>query len=344
MPRTTSPALSLPAVVRLLPLCAWLAATTANAAPVVDLGPANGYSAFIFGNVAAINDVEGRMAVGGNLQGNGFSLGYRLPSGSTGPALVVAGNAQLGNGRIYGTAPVGVADTTAGAGPNPSWDPGLQHYGNGYGLVGGSTAGSASYLDLRQGSAGIDFNAARQQLTSLSQQLASATPTGQAQRPWWDIHLQGSGAAVDVFTLTLDGAAGGSSSLPSLLLDGVDPDAWAVINILDDGVVNLTAGYDNLKTLQERQGRVLFNLPNASAVNVGFVWGSILAPNAEFRGHGHVEGTVIGASIRDAFEIGWEPPVPNTPPAGVPTPGSLALAGLGLGVLAWAQRRRRQPG
>ena len=326
-------------------------AQAAAAAPVIDLGVAAQYSAFIFGDVKAANDVEGRMAVGGSLTASGLSLGYRAPAGSSGPALVVGGDVRLTNGRLYAPAPDSVKDSSAGEGNLPPWDPGLQHYGNSYGVFGGQNKGSSSYLDLRAEpkiSSVVDFKSAQTRLTALSGSLAALGSTGTVAQPWSDISLIGSGkaGAVEVFDILLGSRhkQGQSWVLPSLQLSHVATDAWVVINILNEGDVQLTGAFTGFKPLQEAQGKVLFNLAHANKVKLGWVDGSVLAPKADLYGQGHVEGTVIGASISQAFEIGWEPHTPTPRPQDgnqVPEPQAGWLAGLAMAAAALALRRRR---
>lgn len=336
---------------------AWAAGLTglslapdAIAAPVIDLGVAAQYSAFIFGDVKAANDVEGRLAVGGSLTANGLSVGYRAPAGSTGPALVVGGDVKLTNGRIYSAAPGSVKDSSAGEGNLVPWDPALAHYGNSYGVFGGQNKGSSGYLDLRPEpkiSGVVDFKAAQTQLTALSGSLATLASTGTVAQPWSDISLSGSGkaGAVEVFDILLGNKnkLGGSWVMPSLTLSNVAADAWVVINILNEGDVQLTGGFSGFKPVQEAQGKVLFNLARANRVKLGWVDGSVLAPKAELYGQGHVEGTVIGASISQAFEIGWEPHTPTPKPHDhqVPEPQAAWLAGLALAAAALVSRRRK---
>ncbi len=322
------------------------------AAPVIDLGVAAQYSAFIFGDVKAANDVEGRLAVGGSLTANGLSVGYRAPVGSTGPALVVGGDVRFTNGRIYSPAPSSVTDSSAGEGNLVPWDPGLLNYGNSYGVFGGQNQGSSSYLDLRAEpkiSGVVDFKAAQTQLTALSGSLAALGSTGTVTQPWSDISLSGTGkaGAVEVFDILLGSKnrQGQSWVLPSLSLSNVATDAWVVINILNEGDVQLTGAFSGFKPVQEAQGKVLFNLSKASRVKLGWVDGSVLAPKAELYGQGHVEGTVIGASISQAFEIGWEPYTPTPKPQDgnkVPEPSMAWLAGLALAASAAAARRRHK--
>lgn len=319
-------------------------ASSAHAAPVIDLGAAAGYSAFIFGDVKAANDIEGRLAVGGNLSANGASFGYRAPNSDV-PAIVVGGDIKLSNGRIYSAAPASVADTTAGAGNQPVWDPTLKHYGQGYAVYGGSKTGSSSYLNLthvEKVSTVVDFAAAQTQLTKLSTELGQTDATGSTVRQWSELVLTGSGKddATEIFNLTLDKAANAKSFvLPSLKLKNVDADAWVVVNILNAGDVELSGGFTGFKDIQESFGRVIFNLPNATSVKLGWVDGSVLAPKADLKGQGHVEGTVIGKSISQAFEIGWEPPVPNKTNK-VPEPASLALVLAGLLGAGFTARRK----
>ncbi|MFX7992861.1 collagen-binding domain-containing protein, partial [Acinetobacter baumannii] len=59
----------------------------AMAVPTIDFGVANGYSGFFVGDVSGAADVEGRLAVGGNLT-RGFDVGYRNPYNAAGPTLV----------------------------------------------------------------------------------------------------------------------------------------------------------------------------------------------------------------------------------------------------------------
>ncbi len=323
-----------------------------NAAPVIDLGVAAQYSAFVFGDVKAANDVEGRLAVGGSLTANGLSVGYRAPAGTSGPALVVGGDVRFTNGRIYSPAPASVKDSSAGEGNLVPWDPGLAHYGDSYGVFGGQNKGSSAYLDLRAEpkiSGVVDFKAAQTQLTALSGSLAALGSTGTVAQPWTDISLSGSGkaGAVEVFDIRLGSKnkLGASWVMPSLQLNNVAADAWVVINILNEGEVQLTGAFSGFKPIQEAQGKVLFNLAHASKVKLGWVDGSVLAPMAELYGQGHVEGTVIGASISQAFEIGWEPYTPTPKPqdgSKLPEPQIGWLAGLGLAAAALVSRRRKK--
>jgi len=315
-------------------LTACLSSASAMAAPVLSLGAAQGYSGFFFGDVKAQNDVEGRLAVGGNFSGNG-SIGYRNPYGSSAPSLVVGGNAHFNsNGGIF-NGPKTPADTNATVGP-------ITGYAKapGYGVYGGSLSGATAGMDLRQQSGVIDFAQAQAQLGSLSLELGKQLGTGKVEAPWSDTRLTGSGKSgvIEFFDLIAKPRWDGRLAIGTLELRDVAADSWAVINVRNSGAIAFTGGFEGL--FDDLGGRVLFNFADASEISINtFVWGSILAPKADFRGQGHVEGTVIGQSVSQAFELGHEPFLP--PGNAVPEPHSLALLLASLVALGWASRRRQ---
>ncbi|MCU7373282.1 choice-of-anchor A family protein [Paucibacter sp. O1-1] len=314
-------------------LMAGLMVQAAQALPVIDFGVAQGYSGFFFGDVKAQNDVEGRLAVGGNFTGNG-SIGYRTPHGSTGPSLVVGGNAHFNaNGGIF-NGPKTPVDTNATVGPITEYEK-----APGYGVYGGTLSGQTQGMDLRQQAGVIDFAQAKNQLGALAGQLGQQAATGTVAAPWSDTTLTGSGRSgvVEVFDLNAKLNWEGKQSIGTLELGNVAADSWVVINVRNAGDVSFTGAF--LGLFDDLRGRVLFNFENASNIAVNtFIEGSILAPNANFLGQGHVEGTVIGQSVSQAFEIGHEPFIPTSP---VPEPESYALMLAGLAAMGFIARRRR---
>ncbi|MFC0168309.1 choice-of-anchor A family protein [Pseudoduganella danionis] len=321
---------------RVLPLVLSIAAigTAQAAVPSFDLGAASNYSAYIYGNVSKVTDIEGRLAVGGDFTASGTSIGYRAPYGSTGPSLVVGGNVSLSGGDIYAP-PKSKVDTTVGYGPITSYTKAL----NGKGVYGGTNT-SSKYHNLTQKdiSKVTDFAATKTSLTALSNTLSKQASNGTSVKfANGGISLVGNGkSGVEVFNLD-------TNNLTNLTLSNVAKDAIVLINVTGTGTVTFGGGQDG--QLEALRNNVLFNLNGATGVQIStFTWGSILANNADLTGTGHLEGSIVAKSISSAVEVGWEPfkgyvaqPVPE------PETYAMMLAGLAL-VGGIARRRRQQQG
>jgi len=327
-------------------------ASAAQALPVLDLGPASQYSGFFFSNVNAASDVEGRLAVGGNLT-SGFDVGYRNPYGSTAPSLVVAGNVSMTSqwgkaGSVY-NGPTYNTDTNKTIGPSTASWIAANKLAAGNLVYGGSlTAADWQYAQASKNANYIDFAAAKTQLTGLSTQLASATQVGSWITGNGGVTLTGDGTSdIQIFNL-------GNTELKNISLSNIKAGAHIVINSTLSHVQfsgdlggNLGSSSDGLASFRDR---VLFNLSNASSVNVGtFLNGSVLAVNADVVGSGHLEGTLIANSLSKGangkLELGYEtfrpysPPLTSTSP--VPEPESYALMLAGLAAMSLIARRRK---
>lgn len=303
-------------------LCLTLALSFASAqAAVIDLGVARSYSGFIFGNATRVMDVEGRFAVGGNLDTSGFSFGYRTPYGFTGPSLVVGGDVKLGTGQIF-SGPNTNISTNDSTGPITEWEKQA-----GYGVFAGRNE-SLSVHDLRAGSV-LDFAAAKQHLQGVSSGLASEAQNGQVEYKWGGIYLTGDGQSdTQVFNLQ-------NGNVANLVLQNVKPGAQVVVNVRGN-LVEFRGGQDG--QLEALRDRVLFNLIDAQEVKIStFTWGSILATGANMVGTGHVEGSVIANGISAQVEIGYEP---WHSPSPVPEAETWAMLLAGLGLFAGLRRRR----
>jgi choice-of-anchor A domain-containing protein len=286
-----------------------------------DLGLAKGFSGFFYGNVTNVVDVEGRLAVGGNLNTTGFSIGYRTPYGFTGPSLVVGGDVNVGHGAIY-SGPLTNIDTNESIGPITSWEK-----PPGYGVFGGTNT-SPAYHDLRQQANAVDFNAARVQLTGLSNNLASQTANGTVEFKYSSVFLTGDNTSdTQIFNVN-------SNQLQNLVLTDVKAGAKVLVNVTGNyDTVSFSGGQTG--QWEDLRDRVIFNITNAREVNVNtFLWGSVLANNSNITGFGHLEGNVVANSMSTRLEIGYEP----SPP--IPEPETYAMMLAGLGVLAWVKRRK----
>ena len=316
---------------RILPLVLGVAAACSAqaAAPSFDLGLASGYSGYFYGNASNFTDVEGRLAVGGNLTTSGASIGYRTPFGVTAPSVVVGGNVKLSGGDIY-AAPLTNVNTNASIGPITEY---TKNY-NGYGVYGGANT-SSSYLNLSKANiAGYtDFSAAKTQLTGLSSTLNSQSSNGTVNFANGGIELVGNNTTgLQVFNVN-------TRNLSNLTLSNVKDGATVVINVTGSGDVVFGGGQDGL--LEKLRANVLFNLNDANVVKVNtFVWGSVLANDAVLSGAGHLEGSIVAKSIVSAVEIGYEPfkGYVATP---VPEPETYAMLLGGLALMGVVARRRR---
>ncbi|MBT9458872.1 MAG: choice-of-anchor A family protein [Burkholderiaceae bacterium] len=316
----------------------------AHALPLIDLGPAAGYSGFFFGNVNAASDVEGRLAVGGNLT-SGFDVGYRNAFGSTAPSLVVKGSVSLTGqwgaaGSIY-NGPNYNTNTNASIGPSTApWVPSNLNMGQ---IVYGTTLTAASwqYGTATQNASYLDFAGAKTQLSGLSSALAGQAQIGSWSASAGGVTLTGDGSSdVQIFNL-------GNTALSNITLNNVKAGAHVVINSsLTNVVFSGNLGGDQANSsdgLASHRDRVIYNLSNATSVNVGtFLNGSVLAVNANVIGSGHLEGTLIANSLsagpNGKLELGYEPFVPTTP---VPEPETYALMMAGLLTVAMVSRRRK---
>ncbi|MEC5161873.1 MULTISPECIES: choice-of-anchor A family protein [unclassified Janthinobacterium] len=304
--------------VRLIPAAAaaLFCAGAAGAAPLgIDLGPANGYSAFIFGQVgnsanSGFRDVEGRLAAGGDVFLSGFSVGQKSPAGA--PVLVAGGNLKIGTGNIAnGGAVYGNKLTTK------------QWFAPGTFVKG----------------APIDFAAAKTQLSTLSNSVAQLKSTG-------TVVIENSGYTLvgdknaDVNVFNID-----SSSLQNLTLDISSLKSTAHIIINDSATsIKLSGGYASFSAFGER---TLFNFSAATSASLTtYAWGSILAPLAQFSGSGHLEGSLVADSVmaigqgHSSVEIGALG-FKGVSVSAVPEPASYAMLLAGLGLMGLVLRRRK---
>lgn len=329
-------------------LLASLACGSALALPTLDFGLAKNYSGFFFGDVSGAADVEGRLAVGGNLT-RGFDIGYRNAYNSSEPTLVVKGNVSMNSewggktGSIY-NGPNYKTDTNASIGPSTApWVTGKTAMGQ---IVYG---GSLDAVSWQYGSASknanyLDFDAAKTQLSGLSSQWAGQAHNGSWLAKDGGLTLTGDGVSdVQVFNL------GNLGNIGNLSLKNVKAGAHIVINssasqVSFSGFLGGDKVNSNDAPAQHRD-RLVFNLSNATQVSVNsFLNGSVLAVNAAVSGTGHLEGTLIAQSLGltpngAKLELGYEPFVPTTP---VPEPQTYAMLLAGLSVLGFLGRRRQR--
>ena len=284
--------------------CAVFTAFTSTAR-AQSLGAANDYNAFIFGNFTSSgSDTEGRLAVGGNADLSGYSVGTSLDT-TGGNTLVVGNNLTFTNGQVNkGNAVYGSSATTSG-----------------FGIPDGS---------LIQGNP-VDFASAQSQLTQLSGSLAGMGANGSFNDHYGTLQFVGTDPALNTFTVTapsVNSANGIQINAPA--------NSTVIINIGGD---NIFFDYFGISIANTDKQKVLYNFYEATTLTIAgiTVQGSVLAPlaNVSFT-NGNVEGTLIANNVTgngEYHDFKFQGTLP------IPEPSGVALVGLSLASLAFRRRR-----
>ena len=248
----------------------------------VDFGTAGNYAAFILGDVTQLSEVEGRLAVGRDLQLSHLQVGARLPRESSAtPSLVVGGNiVRLDKLAIWGN--------------------GGQRA---HGVYAGSSASRSAAL--RQEQDVIDFASEALWLALTAQQLGERPASGTVALAGATLTLTGQGKPIETFFLSAAQLARGKK----LQLKNILPGAHLILNVASDHQRRVSLGL-NLDVLASRAHRTLFNFPDADLIKIDGIrlWGSLLAPQACIQGQsGRIEGSVMALSWQAAVEIGHTP-------------------------------------
>ncbi|MBU7586834.1 MAG: choice-of-anchor A family protein [Nostoc sp. TH1S01] len=245
-------------------------------AMAVNLGVAQDYNVFVFGDMNQSSDSEGRVAVGGNATFSNFGIADRLAnSNGTDTRLIVGGDLTYNGGQIFG----------------------------GNAVVGGTVKTSVNFncspnCGVSSGKP-LNFDTARQELTYLSESLGGLNSTGNTEYKWGGIHLQGNNSDLNIFTI--DGSQFSSSSY--LNISGVGSNSTVIFNILGNSV-NISNFGLNLNGLNKQN--ILFNFVEATQVKTtGFsFYGSVLATKANVQfNNGNVEGTLVASSLSGSGEF-----------------------------------------
>lgn len=228
----------------------------------------NDYNLFVLEDYTLGTDVEGKVAAGGNITLDHFSVGHRLPDSAVAHTLVAGGNLMLSNGGVWGDAWYGA------------------HYSAGSSVVyprGTVTQGTP-----------IDFAARGAALRNLSSRLGALLANGTTTiEPWGGILLRGTSPDVNVFQLS-----GSAFTGAKLLFIDAPAGSLAVINI-SGGSATFT-GFGQAFGGGIDQRGVLFNFMEATSVTAqgyGF-WGTVLAPYAHVQfSNGSFDGGIYARSM-----------------------------------------------
>lgn len=292
------------------------------ASHALNLGTANSFNAFIFGDASVLGESEGAIAVGGNLTSSTYNIAIKKVLGTVGSlnniGAYVGGNVNFtGNIQING----GSAYVDGSFSTNSHFNinsGGSLYYGT---TTSGTVQGGSSVqADL------VDDNVfAAQKAYSLAQSSYLAGLSGTAISGSGDLTLN-VGSGMNVFTINASQLA----DQRLLTLNGLTSSSTVVINVKGDVPtfgLELKSGWE----------QVVWNFSNATTINVDGrrLNGSLLAPNATVYQSQLICGTVIaqnwvGAKSAEVHthifkgELG-EPSVPG--PAAAISFGSALIAG-----------------
>ncbi|AQT60928.1 hypothetical protein B0D95_13175 [Cellvibrio sp. PSBB023] len=236
------------------------------------LGAAGRYGNFAWDNFTSLSStIEGRIAVGGSLSLQNFSVGDKLDLNKLHDVVTVGGSVTFPSGRIY--------------------------YGNL--IAGGSVAGvgDAVRFGMAQGAViqgnatmPINFTGEREYLQELSTNLANLPANGTVQMQWGGLELKGD-CSSNSQVFNVNGADLGIAH--TFAVSCIPAGATVVFNVSGQNVSIKSMGMQSLSTIRNK---VLFNFPQATSLKMTSVGieGSILAPFAQVdQPAGRIDGQVI---------------------------------------------------
>lgn len=230
------------------------------------------FNVFAFGNVTSVMDVQGPVAAGGTISTSSFNLNW----GEQQPvALVTEGYPMLGTGTISGAV----------------------YRPQGYYVPGGVTL-NGSVVE-----SGIDFEAARTKLVSMSETLRDRPSNGSADVDWGVIlKLDGKDIHLNVFNVSQ-----ATLGVARLISFHVPSGSTVVVNVTGSAPWIVNAG---IALSGVDAGHLLWNFPDATTLtmrSVGFP-GSILAPHAAADLQwGDIRGTLVADTVFATSEFHFAP-------------------------------------
>lgn len=302
-----------------------------------NFGVAGDFNAFVIGDMNAHNsDVEGRLAVGGNLTLRDYAIGMELGnSNGTRDDLVVGGQIDFKNGRIY-------HGNARSSDINNPFDQTVGFYSN------DPQSPNGSFISGNP----IDFSSAANHLRNTSNTLAQQSADGSKffNNQSGELFLTG-GTGFNVFTLTENEIEGVTAFYIDAPLDsdvlinigGIDVD-FSSFGFFRNGqrVPDNNNGNRHDGSLTQK---VLFNFFEALDLGISAIGvkGSVLAPFAEVNFvDGHIDGQLFAESFNGSRQGHCcSGQINNYPINQVPEPPTMLLF---LFALLWISTRKKYVG
>ena len=287
-----------------------------------------GYNVLTFGDFTSFNDQTwGSLAASGNVTiKNSYSIGTQWANTGNYPAnvLVAGGNVYLrnemwnGGGSVWGGISAG----------------GTVKIADGY-TVHGDTKQGVDVNNI------FDFNDAKAQIDNFSEQLAANSGT-EVWRDQSNVLNFKDVADEDVIFYTVD--AKDLEQVSSLYFENLDKQY--VINVDGNGSDIALKHIDkfNYRTGDTLTGsNILFNIRNASSMDLGSFYGSILAVDTDVTGnYGQMYGTLVAKSFDGQYQFHQVNPGdfdPPTPPPSVPESSTTTMLVAGAIFLLFLSRK-----
>jgi choice-of-anchor A domain-containing protein len=294
-------------------LAAMAAASAALPASAQLFGAADNYNTFVFKDFKGYSsDVEGKLAVGGNLTLENYDLGLLNPGGAT---TVVGGNVTWKNGTNRGDL-----------------------YRNGSTSL--TNVAMANGGALKTGSP-FSFGDAKTYLMDVSSMWKSLQATGQSYNRYGGLRLEGSNSNLNIFKINkadLRGIWGVEIQVPE--------GASVLINVEGEGILDLpNVGYSyNGSQDKGKMVNVAWHMPDISNINMSYLGGTMFAPRADVKGTwGVINGQLIANSWDGPTQQNWArykgADQLRLETGAVPEPGTMIAAAIGGAALL---RRRQQ--
>ncbi|WP_431685685.1 Ig-like domain-containing protein [Hahella sp. NBU794] len=253
-----------------------------------DFGPAQRYNALVFDEFWALSsDVEGRLAAGGSITLNNYSVGDKLNASEAGDVLIAGGDIKFPSGRVY------YGNVIAGGSVKEIGDAVRHGMAKGAKIKGGATPS-------------VDFPSAQAYLEQLSQDLSKLKANGKVESKWGGLYLT---AACDsnLQVFQLSGAQVFPAHTFEVDLSCAPADATYIFNI--DGQQTGMSGM-SLQSLANVADKVVFNFYEAYVVELESIGveGSVLAPKAEVvNPQGVLRGHLFAKAWYGEMQINWVP-------------------------------------